>query len=443
MKQNSLFSWLFGKLFGMKCKKDALYTEFTPKFHKFLDGPNNCDKVYSDGDQPEATDVFNSQVVSWAAKYSVDRTVGHVIFSDEDHLKGEGEVSATYKVTPLHAFDDQSGHGDYYLVDATYVINNKDMYHPNHANYHGGVRVRIGGFCLTKCEIETTLFDKNGKIDGLKMFAVSPKPETFIDEHNYVINNGWNIGGSVTGGIAGGNSASKGEYLEGTGQLSFNWGVSHSKSESYKVSDLIVRNNSNVDNVKYELVNTKILMFDWFSDYGFTDCSDFAKANLTFHSSWIWYIPNAKDFDKDNKLTIRTMMCPTYKSARFYSTYSDYDDWHDTFIRMGDLELDLPNRQPTGIVTIKNDTDETITNVTLYDKDKKVAYASQSSFASGTEAKFCMPTGEFSIEFKRGKKASEMKTYRYTTSETFDITRCNTLNLVASFDFEDVEYINK
>lgn len=443
MKQNSFISWLFGKLFGMKCKKDPSVMTYDPNTTTLLTGPNATDKVYADGDQPEATDVFNSQVLAWADKYSIDRVVGHVIFSDEDHLKGEGEVAATYKITPLHAFDDQAGHGDYYLVDATYTINNQGMYHPNHANYHGGVRVRIGGFCLTNCEIETVLYDKGKKIDGVKMFAASPKPETFIDEHSYVINNGWNIGGSVTGGIAGGNSSSKGEYLEGTGQASFNWGVSHSKSESYKVSDLVIRNNSNVDNVKYELVNTKILMFDWFSDYGFTDCSDFAKSNLTFHSSWIWYIPGAKDFDKDNKLTIRTTMKPTYKSARFYSTYSDYDDWFDTFTKVGEMDLELPNRQPTGIVTIKNDTDETITNVTLFDKDRKIAYASQSSFAPGTDAKFCMPTGEFTIEFKRGKKASEMKTYRYNTADMFEITRCNTLNLVASFDFEDVEYINK
>ena len=435
MEHNTIISYWFGRWFGrrrnlsptIKYKSSILDTVIKPA------------TLTDETEQPETDSVFNSQISSWSGFYEINRCVGEVLWSDKDYLHGTGTVSSTYKVTPVHAFDDQLGHGDYYLVDATYVINNTNMYHPNHANYHGGVRVRIGGFCLTECDIKTSLENVDGsKIADVKMFAISPKPETFINEKTYTINDSWNIGGQVTGGISGGSSSTKGEYLEGNGSLSFNWGVSHSKTESYKVSDLTVRNTSDNQSVGYKLVNNNVTTFKWSEPYGLTDCSDFAKASLTFHSSWIWYIPNAKDGNVLDRVKITTKITPKYKSCRFYSTEADYDEWFDSFERNSDITIELPNRTPSGIVTVKNDTDETISNVILYNPSGQPSYTSQSSFAAGDTAKFCMPVGKFYIEYKRGKTSSDMKTYRYSTADTFDITRCNTLNLVASFDFKEV-----
>lgn len=437
-EKNTIISYLFGKLFGIKCKKDPITLLTEGKVTSTIQEPFGIVDL-NDDTQKEATNVFNQQVAGWAAGYSIDRIVGSVLWSDDDHLTGNGEVSATYNITPLHAFDDQAGHGDYYIVDATYTIMNQNMYHPNHKNWHGGVQVRIGGFCLTNCAIETTIYDKNGKIDGVKLFASSPKPETFIQEKTYTINDSWNIGGSVTGGIkksAGEKGGTPEAGVEGSASATFSFGVSHSKTQTFKVSDLTIRNNSNVDTVRYDLVNNNVVHFDWGCEYGLSDCSDFAKASLIFHSAWIWYIPAAKDNDENNKLIIKTKMAPTYRSCRFYSTEADYDEWHDTFERTGDIELELPNRAPSGFVTLNNDSDDTITNVTLYNGDGSKAYESQSSFAKGATAKFCMPTGKFNMEFKQGKKAADMKTYRYATDDTFDITRGDTLALVSSFDFD-------
>ncbi len=438
MEKNTIISYLFGKLFGMKCKKDPIKTLFEGKLTSEIKAPLGVYDL-NDETQKEATNLFNQQVAGWSAKYDIDRIVGEVLWSDKDHLKGSGEVSATYNITPLHAFDDQAGHGDYYIVDATYTIMNKDMYHPNEARYHGGVRVRIGGFCLTNCEIETSIYDKNGKIDGVKLFASSPKPETFIQEKTYNINDSWNIGGSVTGGIKK-SAGQKGEddesSTEGSIQATFNWGVSHSKTETFKVSDLTIRNNSNTDTVRYDLINNNVVHFDWGCQYGLSDCSDFAKASLIFHAAWIWYIPGAKDNDESNKLIIRTKMVPQYRSCRFYSTEADYDEWHDKFERTGDINLELPNRAPSGYVTLNNDKDETITNVTFFREDGTVEYESKSSFIKGSVAKFCIPTGNFYMKFKSGKKASDMTEWIYATGKTFTITRGDTLNLVASFDFD-------
>lgn len=438
MKRNFIFylSYIFGRLFGRRSSSIETSSCGEATNESYLVDPNPADMSYQDNEKPEACDVYNSQIAAWADNFNVNRKVGNVACSDPDYLNGTGEVAATYKITPLHAFDDQAGHGDYYIVDGTFTISNAKMYQPNHTNMHGWVHVRIGGFCLTNCDIDVKLYDKNGKIDGVKAFSSSPLPETVIQEKTYTINDGWNIGGSVTGGIAGGNSSAKGKYLEGSGQVSFNWGVSHSKSESYKISDLTIRNNSNVDNVGYSLVNNNVVGFDWGCDHGLSDCADFAKSSLIFHASWIWYIPGAKDMDTTNKMTIKTTMKPKYKSCRFYSTKADYDEWYDEITKTGYADLELPNRQPTGIVTIANDTDETISNVKLIDKNGKVAYESTSSFLKGTEAKFCMPTGKYTIWYMRGKTAKEMVPYQYATAETFSIERGKTLNLVATFDFE-------
>lgn len=437
MEHNTIISYLFGKWFGRRCNIPSI-VKYKPSILDTVVTPErNPVTVCDDKDQPETDTVFNSQISSWAGSYEINKCVGNVALSKKDYLYGTGNVSATYKITPVHAFDDQLGHGDYYLVDATYVINNTNMYHPNHANYHGGVRVRIGGFCLTECEIETNILGADGSsIADTKMFAVSPKPETVINEKTYSIANAWNIGGQVTGGISGGSSSSKGDYLEGTGSASFNWGVSHTKNETYTVSDLTVKNNTDGKKVSYTLTNNNVTRFKWSEPYGLSDCSDFAKSSLTFHSSWIWYIPNAKDGNVVDKVKFTTRMKPSYRSCRFYSTEADYDEWTDSFEHSGEFVVELPNRTPSGIVTIKNDTPETISSVTLYDPNNNVAYASQSSFTSGDVAKFCMPTGKFYIEFKRGNTSSDSKTYKYKgTNDTFDITRCNTLNLVASFDF--------
>lgn len=437
--RTNLFSVILGRLFGMKCKdySDKHYT-FYPTTSEI--NAASIDAITDKEEQQEATSVFNSQTVGFNSDYKLHRVVGKVLWSDEDVLDGNGNVSATYTVTPVHAFDDQAGHGDYYLVNATYTIANANMYHPNHKNWHGGVQVRIGGFCLSQCDIETSIYSGDTKIDEVKLFSSSPKPETTIDTHTYTVSDSWNIGGSVTGGVKG-SASEKGATIEGNGSVTFNWGVAHTKSDSYTVSDLNVRNNSDGNTVRFSLGNRNVVDYDWNCENGLKDCAEFAKSSLIFHSSWIWYIPKAVDADGTTQFNIKTTIKPTYKSCRFYSTKADYDEWFDTLDNTGVCKLELPNRQPSGYVEIKNDTDETITNVTLYENGiyGKPVYSSQSSFASGSTAKFCMPTGNFFIEFERGKTASEKKAYRYKNGDHFELTRGNTLNLVASFDFEELK----
>lgn len=428
------FSSILGRLFGRKCKKSPISHYYQEHITSDLIGATENPHLDKE-EQQEATNVFNSQVVGYNNYYHLHRVVGQVLWSDEDTLDGDGNVSATYKVTPLHAFDNQAGHGDYYLVDATYTIANGNMYHPNHKNWHGGVQVRIGGFCLSQCDIETSIYCGNEKIDAVRLFSSSVKPETDNIEHTYTVSDSWNIGGSVTGGIKGGISPT-GPSIEGSGSATFNYGVAHSKSDTYTMNDLNIRNNSDSNTARFSLINRNVVEYDWSCDNGLTDCADFAKSSLIFHACWIWYIPNVSDKDDKTKFTIKTKMNPTYKSCRFYSTKADYDEWFDTLSNEGTNELLLPNREPSGYVVLKNDTDETITNVKLLDESGNTAYESQSSYGTSTDAKFCMPTGKFTMEFKRGKTASDMQTYVYKTANTFDITRGDTLNLVGTFDFK-------
>lgn len=440
MKMN-FFSRMLGRLFGMNSRNYSA-VEYTMNKATSKINKATCEAITDKEEQQEATNVFNSQTVGFNRDYKLHRVVGQVLWSDEDTLDGNGNASATYTVTPLHAFDDQAGHGDYYLVNATYTIANANMYHPNHKNWHGGVQVRIGGFCLSNCDIEASIYSGDAKIDNVKLFSSSPKPETTIDTHTYTVTDSWNIGGSVTGGVKG-SASEKGDSIEGNGSLTFNWGVAHSKSDTYSVSDLNVKNNSDSNVARFSIQNRNVVDFDWGSDYGIKDCAEFAKSSLIFHATWIWYLPNVVDVDDKTQFTIKTTIKPTYKSCRFYSTKADYDEWYDTLECNGDCKLELPNRLPSGYVEIKNDTDDTITNVTLYEKDMygKPVYVSQSSFAKYAVAKFCMPTGKFFIEFERGKTASEKRTYRYKNNDGFEITRGNTVNMVASFDFEILDEI--
>lgn len=432
MKMN-IFSRILGWLFGRR-KINERYLQYgdIKTFSECV--PSTVEAITNKEEQQEATTVFDSQTVGFNQDIKLHRVVGHVILSSEDTLDGTGNVSATYTVTPLHAFNDQAGHGDYYLVNATYTIANSNMYHPNHKNWHGGVQVRIGGFCLNHCDIETSISCGDSKIDAVRLFASSPKPETTIDTHTYTVSDSWNIGGGITGGVKG--STSK---IEGNGSLTFNWGVAHSKTDTYTVCDLNVKNNSDSNTVKFALDNRNVVDFCWGCDNGLKDCADFAKSSLIFHATWIWYIPNVVDVDETTKFTINTTITPQYKSCRFYSTQADYDEWYDPCKVTGSCPLELPNRQASGYLEIKNDSDETITNVTLYENNKsgKAVYASQSSFAKDSVAKFCMPVGKFFIRFEKGKTASEKKQYEYKNGDSFDIARGSTVNMVASFDFKE------
>lgn len=432
MKINFL-SKILGKLFG-KRKINQRYIQYGYSNTESKRNPSAVEPIIDKEKQQEATTVFDSQTIGFNKDYSVHRVVGHVILSNEDTLDGTGNASATYTITPLHAFNDQAGHGDYYLVNATYTIANANMYHPNHKNWHGGVQVRIGGFCLCHCDIESSIYCGDSKIDAVRLFASSPKPETTINTHTYTVADSWNIGGGITGGIKGGTSK-----IEGNGSLTFNWGVAHSKSDTYTVCDLNVKNNSDANTVRFALDNRNVVDFDWGSEFGLKDCADFAKSSLIFHATWIWYIPNVVDVDENTKFSVKTRIFPQYKSCRFYSTQADYNEWYDTLTCEGTCQLELPNRQASGYLEITNDSDETITNVTLYENSKagKVVYNSHSSFAKGSIAKFCMPVGKFFITFEKGKSALEKKQYEYKNGDSFELTRGNTVNMVASFDFKE------
>lgn len=434
MKFN-IFSLILGRLFGKTSKHSSIIDYDCGRSSSTINVASES-AITDKEEQQEATNVFNSQTTGFNKSYSVHRVVGQVLWSNEDTLDGNGNVSSTYTVTPLHAFDDQAGHGDYYLVNATYTIANANMYHPNHKNWHGGVQVRIGGFCLSQCEIESSIYCGDSKIDGMKLFSSSPKPETVIDTHTYTVSDSWNIGGSITGGVKGGVSE-KGKSIEGNGSLTFNWGIGHSKTDTYSVSDLNVKNNSDWNTAKFTLENRNVVDFDWGCDNGLKDCAEFAKSSLIFHATWIWYLPNVVDVDNSTQFTIKTIIKPTYKSCRFYSTKADYDEWFDSIVCDGESKLELPNRQASGYVELKNDTNETITNVTFYNKDKDgdIAYRSQSSFEKNTVAKFCLPVGTFFVTFEKGKTAEEKKTYLYKKGDNFELARGNTVNLVGSFDF--------
>lgn len=439
MKQNNFISWLFGKLFGRRKCNSSNITYCDPLTKSDVVGATVNINSTTDDLVKEATSIFDSQLVSFTSPYHIKREVGHVIASDRDYLEGDGSVSATYKVTPLHAFDDQTGHGDYYLVDATYVVSNEGMYHPNHANYHGGVRVRIGGFCMMNCDIETTLYNGDKKIDGAKVFAVWPKPETTIESTTYSNTFGWNLGGSVTGGIKSGFNGA-GETFEQNYAATIQGGINHTNTETHNVADLAIENKSHDDVVKYNLVNNKTLEFSWWEDYGFSDCSHNAKSSLIFHAAWIWYIPDVKDNDETTKFNIKTVIKPCYKSARFYSTYSDYDDWFDTFTNENVAELQLPNRAPSGTIKIKNNMEGTITNIRIYDVNNKLVNKSNASFASGETITVNVPIKKLQIEFECGKTASNTKKYKYKSrlSDYVELERGTTMDLVADFNFIEI-----
>lgn len=332
---------LLAKVFGRKV--NDCYTIYCPSYATFdsIDKTSMKDEpiIHNNG-KVEATEYFNSQLVGGEKDFKVIRKVGKVTGCEYDYLSGNGKMSVKYKVTPLHVSDKSLNFGDYYIIDATYVIDNENMYHPNRMSRHKFVNTHIGGFCLETVNIETNLICKSSRgFNNNIKFATFPKPDEIQIDDKYSIMDGWYVDGYVTGGIVKHPNIYTGVNFNGLDN-----GVQHSNYREYNIDDLIINNNSDNSVVKFKLINKRVTSFNEYGLYGLSDCSDLAKNKLEFHASWIWHVPGIKDSDNTTTMAITSKIKPNYRSCGFYTNKSNYNEWDDLFEMKLSNELAIPIR---------------------------------------------------------------------------------------------------
>lgn len=396
-------------------------------------------------DKTNLSDMFDSQMIKWEKEFSLFKRVAKMKGCSGDWLRGNGKCHAEFKITPLHAFNNHTSSGDYYIVDATYAIDNTDMYKGRYWSKHGGVRCRICGWTLKNCDITTKLVTPSGeKVE----FAQFPKPDTQIDCQTYSDGWSWNIGGNITGGVS---------KDGGQGSLQVNGAYSENHSKSYTVSDLGMTNKTKYGQdgkVHYELVNNRMVQFKWSEYRGMAEPSNFARNILSFHSSWIWYVPDIKD-DNTDRLRLEVEMNPTYEACHFYSTEADFkrDSYAIGSLNSGEIKVENPDRTSKAIISIKNSTPNYIKNILIQstetvkvktDDDKEVKKPKHSllitnTYSSGSTINISAPLGEYTIEFIAGKTKENSKSYQYKNngSNVLTLSEVTTYNLGSGYDFEE------
>lgn len=364
-----------------------------------------------------------------------DKTLAHVALSKADKLTRSGTIDIAYSIYPLYSFEENgSSAGDYYIVEGTFTVHNKQMYEGAWTKKHGGVKARLCGFYLKKFEIENTLCTIDGTmVSGVKFPSQgTPVPETTIGATSYSSGFQWSIGGSLSGGMLG-----KEPQISGTLNGSIGW----NNSETRTISDLTINQDSPGGQVGYVFdINNRPHTS---GGKKYTSVPPIASSDFTIHQSWIWYVPSTGD-NATKEFAMSIWVKPTYESYHWYSSAADFStsSWDDA-LPEGDrtfrVKLLKPNRIPKGVLELVNTKtgQEYMTDIRIWKEGASPSaapdYTIPGSFR-GKAATIELPEDRYRVQVKLGASPDALKAYH--TPGTVEIRLAETTSVDAGFEFE-------
>lgn len=388
-------------------------------------------------DLPDAETLFNSFESGYTFTFVMpEQEVEHIACSKKDYLDGNGTVDVLYKVTPLHAFDDQIGHGDYYVVTSSAAFNSAGMYKGHFTKKHGGVHVRICGSYAKEFTIQSYIGDKDEKPVGQFVAGAMPNPTTTIGSTSYSTGISWNLGASVTGGVTSGRA---------TATATANTGVSVNNSTTRNISDLDIlldqKNN----------VATYTLQFNNLPHYKdplkLTEPTEISTHTARLEHSYIVHLPDVKDNSTETHKMIVKITKLDYGACNFHSSKVDYHThtWgldrfnKTTTYKTGGMDIPLPNRIPTGKIVITHDDvkyGKYIFEIKATDvKDPQKVYTfDESSYAQGDSFTSYLPVGKYDFEMKVGDSATTTSVVK--SNRPIEIKRGEDTKINTGADFE-------
>ncbi|MDE6669695.1 MAG: hypothetical protein K2K26_08455 [Muribaculaceae bacterium] len=279
-----------------------------------------------------------------------------------DHWCAPGQLATTttadvsYTIYPLHAFGDGGAAGDYYAVEAEMVFHNAALNNGVWTRRRGEELAQMCGLYLSQCEITNGLLLKQS--DGFYPFAqqypvgAEPHPVGIETSGSYDSGFSWNFDATLSGGIG----DDKGNYkMVNTA----NWTWNNSAIQTSP--NLAIYPTYTAGEVFYTLNVNGLPGSE--AGIGLNNIPSIANGDLTFHYSWIWYVPEAKD-NSDLRFYMQAGLSPRYQAYQ----------WTDSEERLivgefGTVEassqnknvfrfvLVPPNRVPTGSFLITNTSD--------------------------------------------------------------------------------------
>ena len=374
----------------------------------------------------DITKTCNSLHFTHIYKLHLKKTVASVLWSDEDRLECSSTAALNMEIYPIHAFDDQPGHGDYYICNSVMSIYNAGMYSGIFHSHHGGVTVHMCGFTMKAAQSSFEPYNYNGVVKF--PFSGTPMPETTSGSVSHTEGFSFSISGGVTvGGIGGALVLCP----------SFSVGASFNNSTTVTFPDVAVRKGGNDKKVEHIWEENEGDMGDiqWNSDCLIEPQCLMSKSTADFHQSWVWYLPDIKDNSKE-EFSFSHRLRVKYESMKFYSTHADFDRYHfDDAVAKEDslitFTISNVNRTPTGTIILKNNDAasgiDCINKVVFYESGTtKEVYSRDKTLVLGEEISAILPAGKYDVVIYGGKTYNENTAYICSNKE---LDRCGTLNL--------------
>ncbi|MDR1867934.1 MAG: hypothetical protein LBQ77_06695 [Treponema sp.] len=328
---------------------------------------NNSKKAVRATTLEDVTQIFESWSVTQSFPVTVSGELAHVALSKADTLTKGGSIQVVTQVYPLHAFDDQTAKGDYYVMHQEVTIPNGSWYNGKWTNKHGGVHVRLCGFFMKNFNINNTL-----TASGKTITVLDPNPQTTVGETSYTSGIEWNLTASVTGGQ---------DQGQPKAEATIGGGVSVSNSKTRNIQDIEVHNTGDGKAAAWQLVFNNLTSYN--SNISINEPSAPARSTQMFYTDWIWRVENVSDTATDQFTMTVNLSGTTWGSAKMYSSSADYGTKSFTpGIGAQTLQILRPNRVPTGALVLTNDSTGYISGITITRKSGDAGKASYSASES-------------------------------------------------------------
>lgn len=404
-------------------------------------------------DAPDVSKLFYSYPYGKTYPFSVNAKVRKWGAYKADRIKGNGSIGVSFDIYQIHCYEDQPGEGDYYLVEMTASVANKDMYKGKWWNNHLGTYIRICGLYGMAFEIECAPVDPETKellsTDEVSFTAGGfPVPATVVGATSYdkSYSHELGVGVSVSGKYT---NKGKGKTEKGIEVgLDFTNTWTWSKSESRTISDTDISNNTIDNRASYLLTFNQLPKYKWSEHRGFDEgVSRTYRSTAEIRSSWIWHVKDAEDDSNESPIMIRFRAKPTYGAMSFVTTKDDLKKV--TFDNLGNVEdyIELKPfiRERCGKITLKNDfkNNTSIKQASLYkvDKDTKeeeLIWETKTTIKPGNEVT-APDAYRIADDYMVRFTTSDDREYEYSAFDVITIALGENKVVYAATDFTQVQ----
>lgn len=363
----------------------------------------------------DACDLLSSttpQRISDSKTYSMKEKFG---YGREVEMQGNGSVDVDIQIYPFYALEGSPSSGDYYLVEAAITVHSEKMWDESQFTYeadwgNGTYKTpqQTYAFYFKQLDFECSLLDSDGNIVGEFPAGNFPTPLTTVESTTYETGFSIGISGKIKIGV-------KGDVVYAKGEIEPEISIINTAKRNTEV--LEIQNRSDSQSPAYTfLLNSNI------GPDNITPLST-ALTNVTFYQSWLWRVPDTKDFSTESfKLRYKTK--ETYggfsqgwdKVLHPYVIYTP----KDVVAEQDEVTVDVlpPSRIPMGQLSIENREDGRVfvTDIKVFKTgtDTLAADSGDNVYAPGDEFECWLDEGDYDITFSKGSSDDDMKTYKYS-----------------------------